>query len=38
MRDTPGVSVCPTVSDSMLKARRLKSEAIRFSTPGLSST
>ena len=36
--ETPGVSVWPTVSESMLKARRRKSEATRFSTPGLSST
>jgi hypothetical protein len=30
--------VCPTVSDSMLNARRRKSEETRLSTPGLSST
>ena len=38
MRETPGRSVWPTVSDSMLKARRRNREAMRFSTPGLSST
>ncbi len=38
MRETPGVSVWPTVSESMLKARRRNSDATRFSTPGLSST
>src|SRR5688572_32369213 len=34
----PGTSVRPTVRDSMLKARRRKSDATRLSTPGLSST
>src|SRR5580704_1968810 len=38
MRDTPGFSVCPTVSDSMLKPRRRNKEATRFKTPGLFST
>src|SRR5919198_804534 len=38
MRETPGLSVWPTVSDSILKARRRNSEATRFSTPGLFST
>ncbi len=38
MRETPGFSVWPTVSDSMLKPRRRNSDATRFSTPGLSST
>src|ERR1700722_11197763 len=38
MRETPGFSVCPTVSDSMLKPRRRKSDATRFITPGLFST
>ena len=38
IRESPGVSVCPTVSDSMLKARRRNSEATRFRTPGLLST
>src|SRR5687768_12225882 len=38
MRDTPATSVRPTVSDSMLKARRRNSDATRLSTPGLSST
>src|ERR1700712_4087780 len=38
MRETPAVSVCPTVSDSMLKPRRRKSDEIRFRTPGLLST
>src|SRR5687767_3066181 len=38
MRDTPGLSVCPTVNDSMLKARRRKSDETRVNTPGLFST
>ena len=38
MRETPGVSLWPTVSDSMLKPRRRNSDATRFSTPGRSST
>src|SRR5271157_6211662 len=38
MRETPGLSVCPTVSDSMLKFLRRNRDATRFSTPGLSST
>src|SRR5271155_1617009 len=38
MRETPGFSVCPTVSDSMLKPRRRNSDATRFKTPGLFST
>src|ERR1700704_2881946 len=38
MRETPGVSVWPTVSDSMLKARRRNNDATRFRTPGLLST
>src|SRR5712692_9149840 len=38
MRDTSGFSVRPTVSESMLKARRRNSEATRVSTPGLFST
>ena len=38
MRDTPGCSVWPTVSDSMLNARRRNSDETRFSTPGLFST
>ena len=37
-RETPGWSVRPTVSDSMLKLRRRKSDATRLSTPGMSST
>src|SRR2546428_13778283 len=37
-RDTPGSAVRPTVSDAMLKPRRRNSDAIRLSTPGLSST
>src|SRR5205814_2211532 len=36
--ETPGRSVCPTVSESMLNARRRNSEAMRFRTPGRSST
>ena len=38
IRDRPGVSVWPTVSDSMLKARRRNNEATRLRTPGLLST
>src|ERR1700683_4188676 len=38
MRDTSGFSVRPTVSESMLNARRRNSEATRVSTPGLFST
>jgi hypothetical protein len=38
IRDTPADSVWPTVSDSMLNARRRTSDATRFSTPGLLST
>ena len=38
MRETPGRSVCPTVSDSMLNARRRNSDDTRVSTPGLFST
>src|SRR3954452_20089851 len=38
MRDTPGVSLCPTASEMMLKLRRRKSDATRFRTPGRSST
>src|SRR6266704_1228427 len=38
MRDTSGFSVRPTVSESMLKARRRNSDATRVSTPGLFST
>ena len=38
MRETPACSVRPTVSDSMLNARRRNSDATRFSTPGLLST
>src|ERR1043166_5743603 len=38
IRDTPGRSVCPTVSDSMLKPRRRMSDVTRVSTPGRSST
>src|SRR5450759_4883758 len=38
MRDTSGFSVRPTVSESILKARRRNSEATRVSTPGLFST
>src|ERR1700732_4898490 len=37
-RDTCGFSVRPTVSESILKARRRNSEATRVSTPGLFST
>src|SRR5580704_2444887 len=38
MRDTSGFSVRPTVSESMLKARRRNSDATRVKTPGLFST
>src|ERR1700693_660145 len=38
MRETSGFSVRPTVSESMLKARRRNNEATRVSTPGLFST
>src|SRR5260370_29443358 len=38
MREASGFSVRPTVSESMLKARRRNSEATRVSTPGLFST
>src|SRR3954451_2546511 len=38
MRDTPGVSLCPTVSEVMLKLRRRNSDATRLRTPGRSST
>src|SRR5580700_12332294 len=38
MRETSGFSVRPTVSESMLNARRRNSEATRVSTPGLFST
>jgi len=38
IREMPGTSVRPTVSDSMLNARRRNSDATRLSTPGLSST
>ena len=38
MREIPGSVVRPTVSDSMLKARRRNTSATRFRTPGLSST
>src|ERR1700692_1754847 len=38
MRDTSGFSVRPTVSESILNARRRNSEATRVSTPGLFST
>ena len=38
MRETPGRSVWPTVSDSMLKPRRRNSDETRLSTPGRSST
>src|SRR6267378_5492434 len=38
MRDTSGFSVRPTVSESILKARRRNSEATRVRTPGLFST
>src|SRR5271157_4239861 len=38
MRETSGFSVRPTVSESMLKARRRNSDATRVRTPGLFST
>src|SRR5688572_31343188 len=38
MREMPATSVRPTVSDSMLNARRRNTSATRFRTPGLSST
>src|SRR6478735_3155573 len=38
MRDSPGTSVTPTASDSMLNPRRANSPATRVSSPGLSST
>ena len=38
IRDTPGVSLCPTASEIMLKLRRRNSDDTRFSTPGRSST
>src|SRR5207247_10576104 len=38
IREMPSRSVWPTVNDSMLYARRRKSEATRFRTPGLLST
>src|SRR5271170_5781596 len=38
MRETPGRSDRPTVSDTMLTLRRRNSEETRVSTPGLSST
>src|SRR5271154_67165 len=38
MREMPGFSVCPTVSDSILKPRLRNSDATRFRTPGLFST
>src|SRR5207302_7353877 len=38
MRETSGFSVRPTVSESMLKARRRNRDATRVSTPGLFST
>src|SRR6266481_2292732 len=38
MRETSGLSVRPTVSESILKARRRNSEATRVNTPGLFST
>ncbi len=38
IRDISSCSVGPTASDSMLKPRRLKSPAMRASTPGLFST
>src|SRR5271157_270994 len=38
MRETSGFSVRPTVNESMLKARRRKSDATRVRTPGLFST
>src|SRR5712671_1589090 len=38
MRETAGLSVAPTASDSMLNPRLRMSETTRFKTPGLSST
>src|SRR4029079_5398935 len=38
MRETPGVSLCPTASEMMLRLRRRECDATRFSTPGRSST
>src|SRR5271166_2272070 len=38
IRETSGFSVRPTVSESMLNARRRNSEATRVRTPGLFST
>src|SRR6188474_1551696 len=38
IRETPATSVRPTVSDSLLNARRRKTRATRLRTPGLSST
>src|ERR1700719_308058 len=38
MRETSGFSVRPTVSESILKARRRNKDATRVSTPGLFST
>jgi len=38
MRETSGFSVRPTVSESILNARRRNSEATRVKTPGLFST
>src|SRR5579872_69357 len=38
MRETSGFSVRPTVSESILNARRRNSDATRVSTPGLFST
>src|SRR5271169_4004503 len=38
IRETSGFSVRPTVSESILKARRRNNEATRVSTPGLFST
>src|SRR5579859_2775900 len=38
MRETSGFSVRPTVSESILNARRRNNEATRVNTPGLFST
>src|ERR1700756_5732234 len=38
IRETSGFSVRPTVSESILNARRRNSDATRVSTPGLFST
>ena len=38
IRETSGFSVRPTVSESMLNARRRNSDTTRDSTPGLFST